>query len=352
MARELVPLLLFQSALLASVSSQQGTACDRPNLGPNIVVDLLQRYFQSGAELFLSCRQGYSPLSGPSSIVCNNRGEWTKTNLKCIPKRCPYPDEPPNGYVFYEDNLYQSTTNYTCHQGYVLHGVSSAECLHNGTWSAPPPECKSVQCDLAPIPRFGMIVYDKIISGNTTEYGLGGTYKCIPPYVVTGNARGECTADGTWTEPPECRPVTCPPPQPIRNGYMSDTSQREFAFTEAIKYGCNGDYTIDGSLEIVCQDTGEWSPQPVCMAPCTVGIQRGRILYNGRKIWIADFTPNRVYHRDIVSVYCMNEARKCGYAVPIQCINGKLKIPECYEEPGKLHYDLRSGSLPSEIKQC
>lgn len=70
-------------------------------------------------------------------------------------------------------------------------------------------------------------------------------------------------------------------------------------------------------------------------APCSVGIQRGRILYKGKRLWIEELDPNRVLHRDIVSVYCMNEARKCGYAMPTQCIDGRLDIPGCYD--GK-HY--------------
>lgn len=67
------------------------------------------------------------------------------------------------------------------------------------------------------------------------------------------------------------------------------------------------------------------------IAPCRVGIDRGRILYNGRKLWIADLTPNRVLHKELVSVYCKDKARNCGYAVPTQCIDGKLKIPQCFE---------------------
>lgn len=60
-------------------------------------------------------------------------------------------------------------------------------------------------CGLAPIPQFGMIIYDKSIRGNTTDYGVTGTYRCLPPYVLIGDARAECTASGHWTKTPECR---------------------------------------------------------------------------------------------------------------------------------------------------
>lgn len=52
-----------------------------------------------------------------------------------------------------------------------------------------------------------MIVYDKIVRGNTTHYGLKGTYKCLPPNVLIGDARAACTASGNWTKTPECRGI-------------------------------------------------------------------------------------------------------------------------------------------------
>lgn len=53
-------------------------------------------------------------------------------------------------------------------------------------------------------------------------------------------------------------------------------------------------------------------------------------MYKGQKIWIERLSPNKILHKEIVSVYCMDKAN-CGYAVPTQCIDGKVKIPECFE---------------------
>ncbi|XP_045904472.1 beta-2-glycoprotein 1-like [Micropterus dolomieu] len=352
MERMLTLLLLCLFVFFALVTSEQDNVCFRPELADNIAKDGLQRYFSPGAELTLSCEQGYTPVSGPRKIVCTASGQWTKTKLMCIPKRCPYPDTVSNGELYYEDTVYQSTINYTCHEGFFLTGAHTAECLANGTWSAPVPECKPFSCGLAPIPQFGMIIYDKRIRGNTTDYGVTGTYRCLPPYVLFGNARAECTASGEWTKTPECRVVNCPPPENIDRGYMSNREPREYDFMETVKYGCHGDYVLEGSLQIFCQQNGNWSEKPSCKAPCSVGIQRGRILYKGKKMWIKDLSPNKVLHKEIVSVYCEDKARKCGYAVTTQCIDGKLKIPECFEQPSRITYDLYSGSLPSEIQQC
>ncbi|XP_074486721.1 beta-2-glycoprotein 1-like [Sebastes fasciatus] len=352
MERMLTLFLLCPFVFFTIVTSQQDNVCYRPVLAADIETDGLQRYYSPGVELALGCKQGYTPVSGPRKIVCGASGEWTKTRLMCIPKRCPYPDPLSNGELYYEDTVFQSIINYTCDEGYTLTGDTTAVCLANGTWSKPVPECIPVSCGLAPIPPFGMIIYDKRIRENTTDYGVGVTYKCLPPYVLIGNARAECTVSGNWTKTPECRVVTCHPPENIFKGYMSSDDQRDYDYMETIKYGCVGNYVLEGSLQIVCQRNGNWSEKPSCKAPCSVGIQKGRIVYKGQKLWIADFNPNTVLHKEIVSVYCMDKTRKCGYAVPTQCIAGKLKIPECFEEPSGIDYNLYSSSLPSEITQC
>ncbi|XP_047434677.1 beta-2-glycoprotein 1-like [Mugil cephalus] len=343
--------LLLCPVLFLTTFAQENV-CHRPELPDNVQVSGLQRYFSPGVELALSCKQGYTSALGPRTIVCTAKGEWTKTRFMCRPKHCPYPDMPPNGQLYYDDTIYQSTINYTCDEGYILTGSSMAVCQADGTWSTPAPECKPVTCGLAPIPEFGLIMYEKTVRGNTTDYGTIGTYACLPPHVIIGNARAECTASGTWTETPKCQVVTCPPPQNIERGYMASEVKRSYDYKESVKYGCLSDYILEGSMEVFCREDGHWSEKPSCNAACTVDIQRGRILYKGQKKWIEDFKPNKILHKELVSVYCKSKARNCGFAVSTQCIDGSLKIPDCFEEPSQMDYKFNSASLPSEIEQC
>ncbi|XP_061736324.1 beta-2-glycoprotein 1-like [Nerophis ophidion] len=344
--------LLLLCKFLSTVMTEEHNVCSMPKLGVHVKTVHQQRYFSPGTEFPLSCEMGYTSMFGPRTIVCTERGEWTKTKFMCCAKRCPHPRRPVNGEIYYQDTVYNSTINYTCHEGYTLSGPRSATCQANGTWSASKPECKPVTCGLAPIPKFGLIIYNKKIRGNTTHFGTHGTYKCLPPYAVFGKAHAECTAHGNWTQTPECRVVTCPPPENISNGFMSPEDKKLYFLTEIVSYGCNGDYELEGSFQSVCQENGEWSEKPACKAPCSIDIKRGRILYKEKKVWIEALQPNRVLHLEIVSVYCMDHDRKCGYAVSTQCIDGKLQIPECFEEPSKTHYSLYSDSLPSEIEEC
>lgn len=170
--------------------------------------------------------------------------------------------------------------------------------------------------------------------------------------------------------------VSCPIPTGIPNGFITFAVMRQHGYKDKVRYGCNDHYVLDGEAETQCRNTGNWSSKPVCRgeswehrntcgfvsvcpsrnrnnqasfipmcimkltrvelgfsrtAPCTVGIKRGRIVYNARKLWIADLKPNRVLHGEPVTFYCMNKADRCGYPVDSTCNDGILPIPECFE---------------------
>lgn len=119
---------------------------------------------------------------------------------------------------------------------YVMQGSNESRCLHDGTWSHPPPLCKgssfnlfiallhlfkdvlvdfsvlnvvvfllaAVNCPLPTPPTDGRIIHDKPVAGTTTMYGQGWTYECNPPKAPS-HERGLCMANGSATEPPVCR---------------------------------------------------------------------------------------------------------------------------------------------------
>ncbi|KAJ8283671.1 hypothetical protein COCON_G00025210 [Conger conger] len=349
MRRGFLLLLLCQLSSYTLVTL--GKVCSRPLVGPTIEHRDFQRVYEVGEEVFLRCRDGYTAISGQRKIVCSASGRWSSLTFTCEPKRCSNPGLLLNGKIHIDDNLFQSIINYTCNEGYILHGAITSECLHDGTWSNPLPVCEPVVCGLPKNPKYARLSYSRVV-GNTTLFGDSVTYECLPPFVLFGNEVGFCRPDGSWTEPPECRLVTCPPPTAIPNGFLVFAVFREHGYTEEVRYGCSPNYVLDGSKEVECQKTGNWSIKPVCRAPCTVGIERGRIFYNNRKIWIEDFKPNRVLHSERLAVYCKNKEKDCGYAVVTQCIDGTLTIPACYDEPSAFRYTMYDSSLPSEIKRC
>lgn len=132
-----------------------------------------------------------------------------------------------------------------------MQGANESRCLHDGTWSSPPPMCKGIRpyldrqtenkgphiivfqgsnicvyleaektcfvvfmllfyvlsavyCPLPKPPKDGRIVHEKTLTGNTVMYGQKWTYECNPPKAPS-HEEGSCMADGTSTEPPVCR---------------------------------------------------------------------------------------------------------------------------------------------------
>ncbi|XP_008418598.1 beta-2-glycoprotein 1-like [Poecilia reticulata] len=343
-------LLLSIAALFTTVAPAK--VCGRPRVSDGVDVSSMKRVFEIGEDVTLSCEQGYSPSTAtPPRITCTATGEWTPANLACSPRMCQIPRPLQPFAKGRTEAPFKSVLNFSCDDGYVMVGANESRCLHDGTWSHPPPLCKGVNCPLPKSPREGRIVHDKAVTGTSTIYGQGWTYECNPPKAPSYE-RGSCMADGSATEPPVCRDVSCPIPPSIANGVITFAVMRQHGYKEKVKYSCNEHYTLEGEAEIQCQNTGNWSSKPVCRAPCEVGIKRGRIFYNARKIWIEDLRPNRVLHGEHVAFYCKNKAEKCGYPVASTCNDGNLPIPDCYEQPGKIEYNLRSKNLPSEIRTC
>ncbi|KAJ8399660.1 hypothetical protein AAFF_G00407650 [Aldrovandia affinis] len=350
MAQTFLLLLICQLSLYTLVTPMK--VCGRPSVQPNVEDEEFMRVYEAGQEVILSCKRGYTPTAGSRKIICGGSGSWSRSTLQCSRKSCPFIGPLLNGEIHIADIVYQSTINYTCNHGYILHGANTSECLHDATWSNPLPFCDPVICGLPEVPKYGTITYSRKFEGKTTLYGDSVTYNCPPPLVVFGNEIGFCTASGKWTETPECRVVTCPPPTGIANGFMPFAVIREHGYKDRVRYGCDINYVLVGTAEAECLKTGNWSSKPVCRAPCTVGIDRGRIFYNGKKIWIKELKPNRILHSELLEVYCQNTEKDCGYPVATQCIDGTLKIPKCFKEPSAFTYNFQSSSLPSEIEMC
>ncbi|XP_069024374.1 beta-2-glycoprotein 1-like [Embiotoca jacksoni] len=350
MAPTLTLLLLSQAVLYTTVTSK--TVCGRPPVTDGIDSSTLKREYEVGERLTLACEQGYLPSTAtPGGISCTATGQWTQSNLACSPKMCPLPKPLQPFAMGRTEAPFKSVLNFTCDDGYVMQGANESSCLHDGTWSQPPPRCKAVNCPLPKPLRDGRIVHDKPVNGDTTMYGQGWTYECNPPKAPSYE-RGSCMADGSATEPPVCRDVSCSIPASIPNGFITFAVIRQHGYKEKVNYACNEHYVLDGQAEIQCQNTGQWSSKPVCRVPCRVGIKRGRIFYNAKKLWIADLKPNRVLHGEHVAFYCLNREERCGYPVASTCNDGSLPVPECFEEPSMVEYTLRRKHLPSEITMC
>uniref|UniRef100_A0A3B5BN51 Beta-2-glycoprotein 1 n=1 Tax=Stegastes partitus TaxID=144197 RepID=A0A3B5BN51_9TELE len=316
--------------------------CGRPPVTDGIDDTTLKRVYEIGEVVILACGQGYLPSTAASSrIICSDTGEWTQLNLACSPKMCPIPRPLQPLAMGRTEAPFKSVLNFT----YVMLGANESRCLHDGTWSNPPP--------VLSIYTFFFFFLHSPFIGHTKH----------PSKTVALNASYNFPLDSFFFLNCSCYrgiipllhlipEVSCSIPTNIPNGVITFAVMRPHGYKEKVKYACNEHYVLDGEAEIQCQNTGNWSSKPVCRAPCTVGIKRGRIFYNAKKLWIADLKPNRVFHGEHVAFYCLNRDERCGYPVVSTCNDGSLPIPECFEEPGKVEYSLRAKTLPSEITMC
>ncbi|XP_043941041.1 beta-2-glycoprotein 1-like [Protopterus annectens] len=234
---------------------------------------------------------------------------------------------------------------YSCPPGYVMR--SSSSCSENGLWSAP-----SIWCELRSCAFPGQLMNGQI-TVKDLNFQSTINFTCNSGYVLKGSPNSTCQEDETWSKPlPVCELVKCLYPDSIPNGFLGLAPRRHYHYQETLGYACYNDYTLEGPTMITCKETGEWSQKPACKANCVIPTKRGRISYQGKKIWLEDLPEQKVKHNDTFYFYCKDKEKECGMAMLTQCLDGKVTIPSCFKEPSLFTYQFRRSSLPSEIKPC
>ncbi|XP_072339851.1 beta-2-glycoprotein 1-like [Scyliorhinus torazame] len=340
--------LVYQLCFCDYVSA----ACGRPPGVNNANVMDGKRVYEPGEEVVYSCLRGYRG-QGFSKLVCPKNGVWNRPKLRCEPRSCPVPKLVENGEMHATDFIYGKQVHYICNEGYILKGLNHSTCLHDGTWSDQQRSCEPVQCPPPIPPENGKVIFRNTDMSNTVPvFGDIIFYECKKGLALIGNETGFCQANSKWTNAPQCKEVKCGFPPKIVNGFMVFALKKVYNYRDLIDYGCIENYILDGSRGITCEKTGNWTDKPMCRAPCILPVKRARIFYNGEKLWIDDLPKKRVLHKERVAFYCLNKEHNCGYPVLTQCIDSKIEIPSCFEEPSGFTYQIRFRSLPSEITQC
>ncbi|XP_035485198.2 inactive serine protease PAMR1-like isoform X1 [Scophthalmus maximus] len=111
------------------------------------------------------------------------------------------------------------------------------------------------------------------------EYGpeeqlVSVSYRCHPPFVLTGSQQRTCLPDGMWSGTvPTCvtgqrSRVPCAPPPKLLNGFHTAAAEKAGG-AETVEFFCRNSYVLSGSRQSACLTNGSWSSRPPkCVRAC------------------------------------------------------------------------------------
>ncbi|XP_022533297.2 CUB and sushi domain-containing protein 3 [Astyanax mexicanus] len=221
---------------------------------------LSMREFESGATVRFTCAYGYRSIGGSSSIRCEN-GRWTPLQMRCEKKRCGSAGEIQNGRFQYTGVSFGDTATAECDEGYILFGSGVRLCRGNG-WSGRTPVCEIVYCPVPPeVPGAEMSEHIE----EPVRFRHSVSYRCLSGFLI-GARDIYCRENGTWSAPPpQCREISCPIPS-VPFGSRASGFRPRYYPQHTVRITCNPGYKIQGSEWITCGTNGNWTPQlPKCV---------------------------------------------------------------------------------------
>uniref|UniRef100_A0A3Q2PYT7 Sushi, von Willebrand factor type A, EGF and pentraxin domain containing 1 n=1 Tax=Fundulus heteroclitus TaxID=8078 RepID=A0A3Q2PYT7_FUNHE len=244
------------------------------------------------------CTDGYI-ASNNSKMVCSAQGVWVPPDgmeaPRCIANFCLRPPELPHAIL---DSVnkpkYSSNTevSYKCGEGFMLNTTATLRCLIGGAWEPSPFDigCVPVRCSKPESIDRGYV------RGTNYSFGAVVAYSCETGYLIRGEKRRICKANGEWGGVlPICVPVSCSPPPVLHNGYIqvSKIKTPRYTFNNKVRYACNAGYKLVGGPERICQANRQWSNNnpPTCvLLTCdpppgvTNGYYKGSLFRVGGKV--------------------------------------------------------------------
>ncbi|KAM9751866.1 membrane cofactor protein-like isoform 3-T3 [Menidia menidia] len=171
------------------------------------------------------------------------------------------------------------TVRFACDIGYRPAGGSSSTTCINGNWSTITLRCEIKSCDSAGEVANGQIDYPEGV-----EFGHKAYVTCNPGHILVGESILNCGDKGWEERLPTCEVVTCGPPETIDNGSYEPVLDM-YEYLGVVTYTCASGYTLNGSREIHCTDSGRFSPAPNCVrVECgDVDVPNGEVQLGGSR---------------------------------------------------------------------
>ncbi|CAI2737586.1 unnamed protein product, partial [Dicrocoelium dendriticum] len=104
--------------------------------------------------------------------TCQANGQWSGSDVICLPVTCPTLDPPENGVLSAYSTEVNGVVHIHCNQGYELTGSAKRQCQTNGKWDGEKPRCKERDCGPPPLVTNGNVSF------HTTNYGSKARFEC------------------------------------------------------------------------------------------------------------------------------------------------------------------------------
>ncbi|KAM9148120.1 complement receptor type 2-like isoform 2-T2 [Pangshura tecta] len=251
----------------------QKTRCPKPVVENGKQISPVETEYTYANRVVFQCDPDYI-LRGSEGIVCRSDGMWHPPVPFCDKTcgRPPTLMNGLHNGGMKEYFPYESQVTYTCRDSLSLIGESSIYCTSDGVnmmWSGPSPQCKVVRCPRPQVENGRMTTTRQAFT-----YGVTVQFSCKEGYLLHGSRVSQCQDDNTWNPPaPSCQPVQCSKPD-VQNGRMVNALDEKMWYNvnESITFKCSPGYhfsdhwylpTTD-SLSITCSANGNWTALPKC----------------------------------------------------------------------------------------
>ncbi|XP_052769186.1 CUB and sushi domain-containing protein 1-like [Mya arenaria] len=267
------------------------------------------------------CNVGHEP-DGTVVIVCGGGGWLGK--LRCREVYCPALNPPDNGRIL-DSPSYKvgSYITFECREGYELKGNSKLLCRTDLQFDSSPPVCKVKMC-----PEFGIVengrTFQENAGGIENDYGSVIKVTCNSGYILHGTSHMMCQADGTWSNRPTCKGISCPP----FKGMDSNCIDKFLLYSTLYYMTCSDapNTRVAGTTEDepnVCQDNGSWQFQEfACYCSCNM------TSYDSNIMKIDNPVQEYLSHGEMLQWSCNHGCTK-STTDDLRCQDGVIAMPQC-----------------------
>ncbi|KAL1251221.1 hypothetical protein QQF64_019017 [Cirrhinus molitorella] len=297
--------------------------CDPPRIPDAQIVGGQKQEYKFSSRIEYKCRPGFKPEQ-LVQITCDSHGQWTgiqkctdgtceEQELKNIKILCGHPSiaspyKPGHILVF------------QCTDGNMrFYGQRAIECLPDGRWNYPYPQCGgTIQCP-KPTKHFQLVKLsdEKALYSNSEIL----TYTCKEPYNKIPGGDLMCQ-NGKWNGTFDCTSEICPPPPYLENGDFGIISKNGDVIT-AVSYTCQPYFVLTKQQDQYNCVDGKWEAPPKCLKPCEVDdiVEKYNLQPPTGKVFIR--------HADKFRLNCTdgwNTGSEMKAYVDVSCSNGNLQI--------------------------